>query len=322
MLSLHTMKLFRPLILPALVWGSDAATIVDLFNTKGGTGLGACSATQVPIVESWLQDTVELVDFALQGLSSYKTDRFIQRNLGAFFSIRTTKAGNVFAQDQAKFATVEKTLQVVQDFLYQRNPQWTVEGDGTGKPWLFCNSDWQSETEDLFDEQGNPVLDPNDNTKQASLRTFPLTGNIAADQLLKDMQQGTPPNWDSFAYYSTDLKDYVIEVAANRYPGNPPATPRSWCNGHLVTPDAENRFALTESRLTRDAVTLCPDAFTTSSEPFETIDAAMADPAAARLGTPLNDASPRSLTLFHELIHMTTGPDQTPDSASMFSVCP
>jgi len=131
------------------------------------------------------------------------------------------------------------------------------------------------------------------------------------------MQLGTSPNWDKFAYYSSDLKDYVVEDAANRYPGNPPTTPRSWCNGKLATP-AEDRFALTESRLTRDTVTLCPDAFTTDSEPFETIDAAMADAASKTLASSLDSASPRSLTLFHELIHMTTGPDETPDSASMF----
>jgi hypothetical protein len=204
--------------------------------------------------------------------------------------------------------------------LNQKNPKWLpggVDGDGTGKPWLFCNSDWQVETEDLFDYFGAVVPDPQDNTKQANLRTYPATtGDSVTDEMLADMKLGTSPNWDKFAYYSADVKDYVIEDAKNRYPGD--AThPRSWCNGKLATP-AEDRFALTESRQKRDTISLCPDAFTTDSEPFETIDAAMADAASKTLSNSLDSASPRSLTLFHELIHMTTGPDNTPDSASKF----
>jgi hypothetical protein len=201
----------------------------------------------------------------------------------------------------------------VQDFLQQRNPKFTVEGDGTGKPWLFCDSSWQMETELLYDDNGAPVSVPGSTPPtQASLRTFPpTTGNAVTDELLQDMQKGTSPNWAKYAYYSPDLADYVLEDAVNRYLGNP----RSWCNA----PAGETRFALTEARQKRDAITLCPAAFTNAAEPFETIALAMASPLVGQLGTGLGLTSPRGLTLFHELIHMVMGPDSTPDTASMVS---
>jgi len=103
------MKLAILLVLPAFVCGSNAATVADLFQTKN-SGPGTCSATNAPIVESWLQDTIKLVDFALQGLNAYQTDTSIQRNLAAFFSIRATKAGAVNANDRSKFTTVQSKL--------------------------------------------------------------------------------------------------------------------------------------------------------------------------------------------------------------------
>ena len=133
----------------------------------------------------------------------------------------------------------------------------------------------------MFDINGTPIPDPRDPTKQASLRTYPLTGNGVMDSLLHEMQQGASPNFNFFAYYSADLRDYVVETAQNRYPGNPP----SWCNGAAASPQ-ENRFALTETRLTRDAMTLCPDAFLAVSEPFETIADAINSNVAKDLGSP------------------------------------
>jgi len=97
----------------------------------------------------------------------------------------------------------------------------------------------------------------------------------------------------------------------NRYPGNPP----SWCNGGALDPP-ENRFALTETRQLKDAMTMCEDAFTTTSEPYETISDALNGPEVKATGQWLNNASPRSLTLLHELIHLVMGPDDTPDIAT------
>jgi hypothetical protein len=199
----------------------------------------------------------------------------------------------------------------VQDFLQQKNPKFTVEGDGTGRPWLFCDSSWQEETEKLFNDDGTPVIVPGSSPPtQASLRTFPpTTSNDVTNKMLQEMQQGTSPNWAKYAYYSSDLEDYVLEDAANRYLGTPP----SWCNA----PTGETRFAITEARQKRDTITLCPVAFTVMAEPFETIALAMASPLVGQLRTGLGLTSPRGLTLFHELIHLVMGPDNTPDTASM-----
>ena len=94
------------LVFPVFAWVAIAATVSDLFNTKS-SGPGSCDSTQNPIIESWLADTITLVDTALNGIQAFSMDKFLQRNMAAFFSIRTTKAGNPFAQDQAKFSTVE-----------------------------------------------------------------------------------------------------------------------------------------------------------------------------------------------------------------------
>lgn len=204
-------------------------------------------------------------------------------------------------------------LQGVQRFLNRQNTKWTVEGDGSGTPWLFYDSTWQEETELIYDPTGSPVSDSNDGTKQANFRTFIGSVDDSTNALIHDMQLRKGQSWAKYAYYSSDLHDYVIEDSKNRYPGNP----RSWCRGRSLARQ-ELRFGLTHTNLYRDVVTLCPDAFTTDSEPYETIAAAMASAQARTLGADLDDASPRSLTLFHELIHMTygKGADDTPDTAS------
>jgi hypothetical protein len=199
----------------------------------------------------------------------------------------------------------------VKRFLLQQNPDYVNEGDGNGRPWLFCDSSWQQETEKLFNDDGTAVMIPGSNPSiQASLRTFPpTTGNSVTDSMLRDMQLGTSPNWSKYAYYSSDLHDYVLEDAENRYLEEP----HEWCNSI----EGDTRFAITEARQKRDVITLCPTAFGATAEPFETIALAGASPLVGQLGTGLGLTSPRGLTLFHELIHLVKSPDQTPDVASM-----
>jgi hypothetical protein len=88
--------------------------------------------------------------------------------------------------------------------------------------------------------------------------------------------------------------------------------------GFCVTGPDEHFFALTNEKLLVDSITICPDAFTTNAENFETIAQGIAstDATSATTGKPLQNTSPRSLTLFHELIHLTSGSDDTPDAGS------
>ena len=119
---------------------------------------------------------------------------------------------------------------------------------------------------------------------------------------------------DNFAYYSSDIIDYMVEELAERYTGNP----RSFCN----QPPGVYLFALTIERLVVDSITMCNAAFTAASEPFETIADSLASVAARTRGTELEQASPRGLTLFHELIHLTSTSDATTDIASKWSLGP
>jgi hypothetical protein len=167
------------------------------------------------------------------------------------------------------------------------------------------------ETEDLYDASGHPVPDPGHPTQTANLRTFPIPAdqNDPRFKVLDAMHDGTSPNWDYYAYYSSDLIGYIIEEAADRYTGNPP----SWCNGVPGDP----RFALTGTGLSRNTITLCPDAFLDIAEPYETVGDALSSDKAKALGSDLVTAAPRSLTLLHELVHLTMGVANTLDSASM-----
>ena len=103
---LRKMKTATLLVLPALFWASSAATLDQLFRLKT-TDPGACGA-KLPVVQSWLADTIALVDSALQGLQSYQTDSSIRRNLAAWFQIRSTKANDVNKSDLGKFNTVQR----------------------------------------------------------------------------------------------------------------------------------------------------------------------------------------------------------------------
>jgi len=77
-------------------------------------------------------------------------------------------------------------------------------------------------------------------------------------------------------------------------------------------------FALTIDNLYADSITICDVAFTEKAEKHETIADGLASSQAKDENdeTPLQDTAPRGLTLFHELIHMTTGADDTPDAGS------
>jgi hypothetical protein len=147
---------------------------------------------------------------------------------------------------------------------------------------------------------------------QANLRTYtiPAKPDGALTGLLNNMRQGVAPDWDFYAYWSSNILDYVIEKSDNRYLGNPP----SMCNA----PPGGNHFAFTQDNMLKDVITICPDSFLPVSEPYETIAIAMADPASTAIGTPLNNVSPRGLTLLHELVHLTLGTDikKTGDSGS------
>lgn len=85
-------------------------------------------------------------------------------------------------------------LSEVDRFLNQQNPTFT----GSKKPFLFYNSDWLVETEDVFDDKGNVIKDSTG--ASANLRTYSPPGfdQIPAGDPIKelflDMRKGTSPN--------------------------------------------------------------------------------------------------------------------------------
>jgi hypothetical protein len=115
---------------------------------------------------------------------------------------------------------------------------------------------------------------------------------------------------DIYAYWSEDIGDYGINNNAEEAG----IGPGGFCD---TGPDVD-MFALTIGNMLLDSVTLCPDAFTDQAELHETIAEGMGSEDAThnKGGVALVRTSPRSLTLFHELIHMTSGTDTTPNVGS------
>lgn len=114
----------------------------------------------------------------------------------------------------------------------------------------------------------------------------------------------------NYAYWSSDIKDYGMIEAEELY------RPGGFCN----MGDDVHFFALTTTNMLLDSITICPPAFTDKAEKWETIDQGLVAAAASPASTELHDTSPRSLTLFHELIHMTSTVELTPDSGSTSTI--
>lgn len=115
---------------------------------------------------------------------------------------------------------------------------------------------------------------------------------------------------NNFAFWSSDILDYeLLDGGTAREFG-----PGGFCD----RADEKPYFALTNMKMLEDTITLCPDAFTGRAEPFETIREGLVSDVATNnnLEIALEQTSPRSLTLFHELIHLTNGPEATTDEGS------
>ncbi|TVY26796.1 hypothetical protein LHYA1_G004369 [Lachnellula hyalina] len=314
------MRLSTFLVFPALFWASNGQNINQLFHTVPIPGAGSCSGAQSLALNSWLTDTLTLVNAAMDDLKTFDMGNVdatprLTRNLIAWFKVRVTKGRRVNEGDTGKITTISNTFAALADFLAEQNPNLV----GESMPWLFCGGGWQVETDLLYEEDtGNPILDDSVNPPvQANMRTFPIPpgADDSITSLLSKMQQGWPANPAYYAYWSSDIRDYMIVPAAKRYNGNP----RDFC----TPPTGEIFFAFTIDDMLTDSVTICPDSFNTLSEPFETIQQSMAAPAAANVGTYLNDVSPRGLTLLHEFIHLTLGTDKkkTGDSGTKPTEC-
>jgi hypothetical protein len=164
------------------------------------------------------------------------------------------------------------------------------------------------------------------NNSPANFRSYTLPPPSAPDPGLSDdtkamlakMKVGTgPDNWAIYAYWSADLKDYLERTLAERFlaDGTRTAASRGWCNA----PTGETRFAVTTDNMLRDSIMLCPPAFTAAAEQFETVSDCQNSPNAAAAGNYLHQTSPRSLSLLHELFHLTMGHAKTPDTGSKLS---
>ncbi|KAI1372059.1 hypothetical protein F4677DRAFT_273640 [Hypoxylon crocopeplum] len=100
---------------------SQAVTVHDVFNVKGGKSNGGCDGQNI---DKWFSDSQTLIDSAAAGAAA--TDADSRAYLKTFFNIGPTDDA-----DQAG-DPISKVKSILDN---------DSEPPG-GKPWLFCNSDW------------------------------------------------------------------------------------------------------------------------------------------------------------------------------------
>jgi len=98
------MRLSTFLVFPALFWASNGQNINQLFHTVPIPGGGSCSGAQSLALNSWLTDTLTLVNAGVQDLNTFKMDNVdatprLTRNLIAWFKVLITKDRKLNAGD-------------------------------------------------------------------------------------------------------------------------------------------------------------------------------------------------------------------------------
>jgi hypothetical protein len=162
--------------------------------------------------------------------------------------------------------------------------------DVNQKPFLYCNSDWlelKSWTDNAQDDDGNEY-DNDDGQKVTILEEYPN------DVQITEIVNGQPDTIQQVPYWSADQNSYIFDIS---YAGG------TYCGA------ATNKGA-TVTILPARTVTLCPISFQPRTNDGGTPTLGSKTPA---VGGALQTFSPQSLTLFHELFHLTLGNDITPD---------
>lgn len=95
------------------------------------------------------------------------------------------------------------------------------------------------------------------------------------------------------AFWSKDLKEYYFGLP---YTTNPPTYCGDPGNIAVVTPMSTGKESL--------SMTLCPDGFFKKPDTLEAIDDTVSD-----IGHALQKLEPKSLSIVHELVHASQGPD-------------
>ncbi|KAL9036034.1 MAG: hypothetical protein Q9180_004531 [Flavoplaca navasiana] len=228
---------------------------------------GSCTPEQRGLLNQFVIETLELVDTARQGIESVNNDDIMQLNLRTYLGAKQTP-------NNRDTKTVDKMLRDVRSFLTGALPAF---GDnGKGKPKLYCSSKWwqQKQPGDAAqDAEGQPIPDRtirDDNGKQLGI--------------IKGRQQ--------YAYWTDEYNAYTFGDDTDG---------EFYC-------DNEDNLALTDDSpaIRPVALIMCPSSFKIqpgTNLPRTTI---LGDKR-PQAGQEVNKFQPRSLTFFHEVIHVVRG---------------
>ncbi|KAL8992113.1 MAG: hypothetical protein Q9169_007358 [Polycauliona sp. 2 TL-2023] len=290
---LATMLLWiRNALTTALIMLSLSFTSAQTIDTSFNVQDAFCTSEQRVLLDVFVTETLQLVNTALKGIDDYNNDREIQQFLLTYLGTKQSGAG-------ANMKKVRTLLKDVSNFLSGTSWENDDEDSGTpteiekeDKPKLFCSSKWwqQKQSGDLVqDAEGNEIPDQTIGQRfRDKLVVKDKKKRLANGQEVIEKKQ-------QYAYWTDIYKAY--EFADDE-------------EGEFFCDD-EDQLGLTdeEAGIEPTAMTLCPSAFKIQpGNPAVNKERTTAlGSARPRENQILNELQPRSLTFFHEVIHVVKG---------------
>ncbi|KAL8651233.1 MAG: hypothetical protein Q9226_004789 [Calogaya cf. arnoldii] len=244
-----------------------AFNIEDSFEVRD-----SCTVDQRRLLDQFVTETLELVHTALKDFDDFNNgideDKIMEQNLLMYFKAKKTPANKIVDR-------IENMLHDVKELLEGRG---TAYGGG-GKPRLYCSSKlWQQK------QPGDIAQNPN--------------GDPIPEKTIRDLygqELGVVDGKQRYAYWSDDY---------NTYSFGDDTQDEFYC-------DNENNLAVTDDTdpIRPIYTILCPSSFkiqpgTNPPNPPRTTVLGDTRP---QDGQSLDNLQPRSLTFFHEVIHVVRG---------------
>ncbi|KAL9635893.1 MAG: hypothetical protein Q9204_002447 [Flavoplaca sp. TL-2023a] len=274
------------------IFSSLAQDIDTSFDVQG-----SCTPEQRELLNQFVIETLELVDTARQGIENVHDDEIMQLNLRTYLGAKQTPTNRdtktvdnlvprgeiqslnlltakANVQTDLTNAYFIEMLRDVRSFLIGALPAF---GDnGSGKPRLYCSSKWWQQKQ------------PGDAAQDADGQ--PIPDRTIRDENGKSL--GTIKGKQQYAYWTDDYNAYTFGDDTE---------------GEFYCDDEDN-LALTDDSpgIRPIALIMCPSSFKIqpgTNLPRTTI---LGDKR-PQAGQEVNEFQPRTLTFFHEVIHVVRG---------------
>ncbi|KAF2155199.1 hypothetical protein K461DRAFT_319650 [Myriangium duriaei CBS 260.36] len=276
-------------------------SLEDVFTVKTH-GDGDCTA-RLPELRTWLTESADLVATALNAIDDYNTNLNVRKSMATYLGTRYAATGTG-PQNQGQVNAVKTYLTRVLNFL-----NTGALGGGNSPAKLFCDSSWLHFQDPATDWAYTPDsgyvkydFDQDGQLEPATINEVPA---LASELTTETQVDGTVIT--RFPYWAPDILEYVYEQDWGA------SINHDYCS--VLNEDGDLAHnAGTDTNTLPNTMLMCPVAFTRGS-------ATLGSVAAVAGTTPLGTVQSRSLTLFHELFHLTIGNKNTFDWCNSVAEC-